>query len=65
MGIARITRDETVKWNQKTALRFQTGGRHQTPLVSPLGEGSGTPRCDENGSTDTGEGQIGNDVVGG
>ena len=24
------TREIIVKWNQMTALRFQTGGRHQT-----------------------------------
>ena len=24
------TRQEIVKWNQMTALRFKTGGRHQT-----------------------------------
>ena len=28
-GLGR-TREETVKWNQMTALRFQTGRRHQT-----------------------------------
>ena len=25
-GLGRKTRDEIVKWNQMTALRFQTGG---------------------------------------
>ena len=29
-GLDRRTREETAKWNQMTALRFQTGGRHQT-----------------------------------
>ena len=29
-GAARRTGEEIVKWNQMTALRFQTGGRHQT-----------------------------------
>ena len=29
-GLGRRTRDEIAKWNQMTALRFQTGGRHQT-----------------------------------
>ena len=29
-GLDRRTRGEIVKWNQTTALRFQTGGRHQT-----------------------------------
>ena len=30
MGVGRRTREEIGKWNQMTALRFQTGGRHQT-----------------------------------
>ena len=31
MGVGRKTREETMKYNQTTALRFQTGGkRHQT-----------------------------------
>ena len=29
-GLGRRTRDEIVKWNQMTALRVQTGGRHLT-----------------------------------
>ena len=29
-GQGRRTKEEIVKWNQMTALRFQTGGRHQT-----------------------------------
>ena len=31
-GLGRRTREEIAKWNQMTALRFQTGGRHQTSL---------------------------------
>ena len=34
MGLGRETREETVKWNQMTTLRFQTGGgdiRHPPP----------------------------------
>ena len=27
-GLGRKTREEIVKWNQMTALRFQTGGKH-------------------------------------
>ena len=27
-GLRRRTRQETAKWNQLTALRYQTGGRH-------------------------------------
>ena len=36
IGLGR-TREETVKWNQMTALRFQTGGRHQTSPASLRG----------------------------
>ena len=30
IGLGRKTKEEIVKWNQMTALRFQTGRRHQT-----------------------------------
>ena len=33
-GLGRRTRQEIVKWNQMTALRFQIGLRHQTSLAS-------------------------------
>ena len=33
-GLGRRTRKEIAKWNQMTALRFQTGGRHQTSPAS-------------------------------
>ena len=33
-GLGRKTREEIVKWNQMTALRFQTDGRHQMSLAS-------------------------------
>ena len=36
-GLGRRTREEIAKWNQMTALRFQTGGRHQTSLASLWG----------------------------
>ena len=36
-GLGRRTREEIAKWNQMTALRFQTGGRHQTSLASLQG----------------------------
>ena len=36
-GLGRRTREEIVKWNQMTALRFQTGGRHQTSPASLRG----------------------------
>ena len=38
IGLGRRTREEIVKWNQMTALRYQTGGRHPTSLVSLWGE---------------------------
>ena len=34
IGLGRRTREEIVKWNQMTALRFQTGGRHQASSAS-------------------------------
>ena len=37
MGVGRRTRNEIVKWNEMTALRFQTGGRHQTSPASLRG----------------------------
>ena len=36
-GLSRRTGQEIVKWNQMTALRFQTGGRHQTSPASLRG----------------------------
>ena len=38
-GLGRRTREEIAKWNQTTALRFQTGGRHQTSPASLRGRG--------------------------
>ena len=35
--LGRKTREEIVKWNHKTALRFQTGRRHQTSPASLRG----------------------------
>ena len=37
MAVGRKTREEIVNWNQMTALRFHTGGRHQTSLASLWG----------------------------
>ena len=37
IGLGGRTREEVVKWNQMTALRFQTEGRHQ---ISPAFGGS-------------------------
>ena len=37
-GLGRRTREEIAKWNQVTALRFQTGGRHQTSPASLWGQ---------------------------
>ena len=36
-GLGKKTREEIVKWNQMTALRFKTGERHQTSLASHWG----------------------------
>ena len=36
-GLGRRTREEIAKWNQMTALRFQTGGRHQASQASLRG----------------------------
>ena len=36
-GLGRGTREEIAKWNQMTALRFQTGGKHQTSPASLRG----------------------------
>ena len=36
-GLGRRTREEIAKWNQMTALRFKTGGRHQTSPASLRG----------------------------
>ena len=36
-GLGRRTREEIAKWNQMTALRFQTVGRHQTSPASTRG----------------------------
>ena len=37
IGLGRRIREEIAKWNQMTALRFQTGGRHQTSPASLRG----------------------------
>ena len=37
-GLGRRTSEEIAKWNQMTALRFQTGGRHQTSPASLPGQ---------------------------
>ena len=36
-GLGRRPSEEIAKWSQMTALRFQTGGRHQTSLASLWG----------------------------
>ena len=36
--LGRRTREERAKWNRMTALRFQTGGRHQISLASLPGD---------------------------
>ena len=42
--LGRRTREEIAKWNQMTALRFKTGGRHQTSPASLRGNSSGNAR---------------------
>ena len=55
-GLGRRIREEIAKWNQMTALRFQTGGRHQTspaslwvPLISTTDTGPKTTNTVDNG----------------
>ena len=38
LGLGRRTREEIVKWNQMTALGFETGDRHQTFPASLRGQ---------------------------
>ena len=42
--LGRRTREEIAKWNQMTAPRFKTGGRHQTSSASLRGNSSGNAR---------------------
>ena len=44
-GLRRRTREEIAKWNQMTALRFQTGGRHQTSPASLRGNSQWVGNC--------------------
>ena len=37
-GLGRRTIEEIAKWNQMTALGFQTGGRHRTSPASLPGK---------------------------
>ena len=37
IGLVRKTREDIAKWNQMTAMRFQTGGGHQTSPASLRG----------------------------
>ena len=50
-GLGRRTREEIAKWNKMTALRFQTGRRHQTSPAS-LRRGGGQ-RQDRNTTENT------------
>ena len=36
-GLGRRTREQIAKWNQMTALRFETRGRHQSSPASLQG----------------------------
>ena len=40
-AVTSLTREEIAKWNQMTALRFQTGGKHPTSPASLGGGGRG------------------------
>ena len=42
-GLGRRTKEETVKWNQMTALRFQTGGKTSDILSLPSGHTEWSP----------------------
>ena len=44
-GFSRGTREETIKWNQMTALRFQTGWRHHTSPATLQGKGNEQGDC--------------------
>ena len=44
-GLGRRTGEKIAKWNQMTALRFQTGGRHQTSPATLRGCHSGRETC--------------------
>ena len=39
-GLGRKTREETVKWNQMTALKFKTGGGGETSDIPGLPSGA-------------------------
>ena len=39
IAVGRRTREEKVKWNEMTALRFQTRGKHKRFPASLRGEG--------------------------
>ena len=49
IGPGRRPREEIVKWNQMTALRFQTGRRHQTSPASLRGTAKETGKEEKNG----------------
>ena len=49
IALGRRTREEIVKWNQMTALRFQTGRRHQTSPASLRGTAKETGKEEKNG----------------
>ena len=53
-GLGRRTREEIAKWNQMTALRFQTGGRHQTSPAFLRGDGDREAEGDTATKTDKG-----------
>ena len=54
IGLGRRTREEIVKWNQMTALRFQTGGRHQISPASLRGQKQNKKQINKSHGVDQG-----------
>ena len=57
-GLGRRTREEIAKWNQMTALKFQTGGRHQTSPASLVASVKGSWCRREDRFEDGGDGLV-------
>ena len=50
IGLGRGTGEEIVKWNQMTALRFQTWGKHRTfPASLPRFQARKTKKTNDTG----------------
>ena len=57
-GLDRKTREEIVKWNQMTALRLQSWGRHQTSPASLVASVKGSWCRREDRFEDGGDGLV-------